>query len=61
MEDLLTKDLLDLGYKEEELKAKLLERKAALNKAFDRFIEDRLKEGTVPLEEAIKGIENGKL
>ena len=58
MEDLITKDLIDLGYSGEELKAKLLERKAAFNKAFDRLLEERLKEETVPLEEAIRSIEN---
>ncbi|MCL5290400.1 MAG: AbrB/MazE/SpoVT family DNA-binding domain-containing protein [Bacillota bacterium] len=58
MEDLLTKDLADLGYQGEELKAKLLERKADLNKAFDKFIEERLSEETVPFEEAIRSIEN---
>lgn len=58
MEDLLVKDLIDLGYKGEELKTKLLERKSELNKAFDRFIEDRLAEETVPFEEAIRSIED---
>lgn len=59
MEDLLVKDLMDLGYKGEELKTKLLERKAALNEAFDRFIEERLAEETVSFEEAVRSIENG--
>jgi AbrB family looped-hinge helix DNA binding protein len=58
MEDLLTKDLTDLGYQGEELKVKLIERKEALNKAFDRLLEERLQEETVPLEEAIRSIEN---
>lgn len=61
MEDLLTKDLTDLGYKGEELKVKLIERKEALNKAFDRLLEERLQEETVPLEEAIRSIENGEV
>jgi len=54
MEDLLLKDLMDLGYKGKELKAKLLERKDVLNKTFDKFIEERLQEETVPLEDAIR-------
>lgn len=54
MEDLLLKDLMKLGYKGQELKAKLLERKDALNKTFDKFIEERLQEETVPLEDAIR-------
>ncbi|MDD2421982.1 MAG: hypothetical protein PHU78_07575 [Heliobacteriaceae bacterium] len=53
MEDLLTKDLTDSGYNGEELKVKLIERKEALNKAFDRLLAERLQEETVPLEEAI--------
>jgi len=60
MEDLLIKDLMDLGYKGEELKAKLLERKLALDKAFERLLEKRLQEDTVPLDEAIRSIE-GKI
>lgn len=58
MEDLLAKDLTDLGYQGEELKLALIERKAALNKAFDRLLEERLQEETVPLEEAIRSIEH---
>ena len=58
IEDLLVKDLLDLGYEGEELKTRLFERKTALNKAFDKMLEERLKEATVPLEEAIRSIEN---
>jgi AbrB family looped-hinge helix DNA binding protein len=58
MEDLITKDLIDLGYTGEELKTKLLERKAAFNQAFDRLLEERLKEETVPLEDAIRSIDN---
>ncbi|MCL5058606.1 MAG: AbrB/MazE/SpoVT family DNA-binding domain-containing protein [Actinobacteria bacterium] len=58
MEDLLLKDLMDLGYEGNELKTKLLERKDALNKAFDRFLEERLQEETVPLEDAIRSIED---
>lgn len=58
MEDLLLKDLKDLGYKGKELKAKLLERKEVLDKAFDKFIEERLQEETVPLEDAKRSIEN---
>lgn len=58
MEDLLVKDLMDLGYQGKELKAKLLARKDALNKAFDKFIEERLQEETVPLGDAIRSIEN---
>ena len=58
IEDLLVKDLLDLGYNGEELKAKVLERKEAISKAFDRLLEERLKEETVPLDEAIRDIEN---
>ena len=61
MEDLLLKDLNDLGYTGKELKAKLLERKEVLNKTFDKFIEERLQEETVPLEEAIRSIENGEV
>lgn len=62
MEDLLLKDLMDLGYQGNELKTKLLERKEVLNKTFDKFIEERLQEETVPLEDAIRSIENeGKL
>ncbi len=58
MEDLIMKDLMDLGCEGIEFSAKLLERKAALNHAFDRLLEERLKEETVPLEDAIWGIEN---
>jgi len=58
MEDLITKDLIDSGYSGEELKTKLLEQKAAFNKAFDKLLEERLKEETVPLEDAIRSIEN---
>lgn len=58
MEDLLIRDLTDLGYKGQELKAKLLERKEALNKTFDKFIEERLQEETVPLEDAVRSIED---
>ena len=58
MEDLIKKDLIDLGYGGEEFKAKLLERKAAINQAFDRLLEERLEEETMPLEEAIRSIEN---
>lgn len=58
---MLVKDLMDLGYKGEELKTKLLKRKAELNKAFDKFIEGRLAEEIVPFEEAIRSIENGEL
>lgn len=58
MDDLLLKDLMDLGYKGKGLEAKLLERKDILNKAFDRFIEERLQEETVSLEDAIRSIEN---
>ena len=47
-----------MGKDGEELKAKVLERKEAINKAFDRLLEERLKEETVPLEEAIRVIEN---
>ncbi|MFZ5645636.1 MAG: AbrB/MazE/SpoVT family DNA-binding domain-containing protein [Bacillota bacterium] len=61
MEDLLLKDLNDLGYKGKELKAQLLKRKEILNKTFDKFIEERLEEETVPLEEAIRSIENGEV
>lgn len=61
MEDLLTKDLTDLGYKGGELKVKLIERKEALNKAFDRLLEERLQEETVTLEEAIRSIEHGEV
>jgi len=57
MEDLLTKDLTDSGYQGEELKVKLIERKEALNKAFDRLLEERLQEETVPLEEAAAWLE----
>lgn len=58
IEDLLVKDLVDLGYKGEELRAKILERKKALNEAFDRLLEERLKEETVPLDDAIRSIKN---
>ena len=58
IEDLLVKYLMDLGYEGEELKTRLFDRKAALNKAFDKMLEERLKEDTVPLEEAIRSIEN---
>ncbi|MDD2421035.1 MAG: AbrB/MazE/SpoVT family DNA-binding domain-containing protein [Heliobacteriaceae bacterium] len=61
MEDLLTKDLADSGYNGEELKVKLIERKEALNKAFERLLAERLQEETVPLEEAIKSIEHGEV
>jgi AbrB family looped-hinge helix DNA binding protein len=61
MEDLLLKDLNDLGYTGKELKAKLFERKEVLNKAFDKLIEKRLQEETVPLEEVIRSIENGEV
>ena len=59
IEDLLLKDLIDLGYQGEELKTKVIKRKEAINKAFDRLLEERLKEETVPLDEAIKGIKDG--
>lgn len=58
MEDLLLKDLIDLGYQGKELKAKLFERKDALNKAFDKFLEERLQEETIPLEDALRSIED---
>ena len=58
MEDLLVKDLMGLGYKGEELKVKLIERKNSLNNAFIQLLEDRLKEETIPMEEAIRSIEN---
>jgi AbrB family looped-hinge helix DNA binding protein len=53
MEDLLLKDLMDLGYRGETLEAKLIERKDILNKTFDKFIEERLQEETVSLEDAV--------
>ena len=55
---MLVKDLMDLGYKGEELKVKLIQRKDSLNNAFNQLLEDRLKEETIPLEEAIRSIEN---
>ncbi|WP_161486056.1 AbrB/MazE/SpoVT family DNA-binding domain-containing protein [Desulfotomaculum copahuensis] len=58
MEDLITKDLKDIGYCGEKLKTELLERKAAFNKAFDKLLEERLKEETVPLVDAIRSIES---
>jgi len=58
MEDLLLKDLMDLGYKGKELKAKLFERKDILNKTFDKFIEERFQEETVSLDDAISDIKN---
>lgn len=61
MEDLLIKDLIDLGYTGKELKAKVLERKLALSKALDRFLEERLQEETVSFEDAIRSIENGEI
>lgn len=60
MEDLIINDLKELGYKGEELKAKLLERKAAFNEAFDRLLKERLQEETVSLEDAVRSIENEK-
>jgi AbrB family looped-hinge helix DNA binding protein len=60
MEDLIINDLKALGYKGEELKAKLLERKAAFNEAFDRLLKERLQEETVSLEDAVRSIENEK-
>lgn len=58
MEDLIIKDLTELNYSGDELKVKILERKEVLNKALDRLLEERLKEETVPLDEAIRSIEN---
>ncbi|RYD01844.1 hypothetical protein N752_28135 [Desulforamulus aquiferis] len=58
MEDLLIKDLLDLGYTGKELETKLLERKSEINNAFDRLIKERLREETVPFDEAIRSIKN---
>jgi AbrB family looped-hinge helix DNA binding protein len=60
MEDLLLRDLMDLGYKGKELKAKLFERKDILNKTFDKFIEERFQEETVSLDDAISDIKNEK-
>ena len=59
MEDLLIKDLVD--YKGEEFKTKLIERRNAMNQAFDRLLEERLKEDTVSLEKAISSIEDGEI
>jgi len=58
MEDLMVKDLVELGYKGEELRVKILERKKSLNEALDRLLEERLREETVPLDEAIRSIES---
>ena len=48
MEDLLVKDLMDLGYEGEELKVRLIERKDSLNNAFNQLLEDRLKRRNYP-------------
>lgn len=58
IEDLIIKDLTELNYSGDELKVKILERKEDLNNALDRLLEERLKEETVPLDEAIRCIEN---
>lgn len=57
MEDLIIKDLKEAGYKGEELKAKVVERKEMLDSAFEQLLQERLGEKTIPLDEAIRSIE----
>lgn len=57
-EDLIVADLEKEGFKGEHLKAKLFERKAQLDKAFDRLLEERLKEEIAPLKDVVRELEN---
>lgn len=58
LEDLIVADLEKEGYIGDQLKAKLFERKEQLDRAFDRLLEERLREETTPLKDVLKELEN---
>jgi len=55
--DLIIKDLKEEGYRGEELKAKVVERKKMLDFTFEQLLQERMAEKTIPLDEAIRSIE----